>query len=522
MAGCELPALLASWMRFQITLPFRSGRKCCGGRSSFQTILGSRSARPRPRRPPGGLAPPPGGPPPRGGGKTVGCPACQGAGGGHCARLVRDCDAGSPTGWYGSDHCAPAQDCPDRARSLDQTGCADASSLSMQRLLARLPTTVANIRGVNMAKRRTFTAAFKARVAKEALRGDKTVRDEREAEIRKLHEKIGQLVIERDFLPIEEGFFACQRGRRAQECGRRTRDRAGWQRICWGKPLAGTSAMANARIPEGASRGTRELGSSADRAHAVRMRVPGPAGLAVEGADGLRERAREGAGGRRDAPTSHARRAAPAAAGRRGPGRPPAAGPQGTAQRPSGADLGRVPPPALHPAPGGGRTAPRSRARPPRSRPSAAAAPPAGHHRRPAQLPPRAPPAVPTRILRCAGRLPARAHRAPLSGPLPATDSLAIPWPATRRAAQSAGCGPHTNKVIQHFFGAAKQGLRRRVGRAYLGRDLEDHPAQAALTANLRHPDYVHILCGTLDRLPQAFAQLDGQPCTGPPRLAHV
>ena len=87
-----------------------------------------------------------------------------------------------------------------------------------------------------MAKRRTFTAAFKARVAEEALRGDRTVqqiaarhavhpnqvsqwkrkaseglvtlfergaktgRDEREAEIRKLHEKIGQLVIERDFL----------------------------------------------------------------------------------------------------------------------------------------------------------------------------------------------------------------------------------------------------------------------------------------------------------------------------------
>ena len=87
-----------------------------------------------------------------------------------------------------------------------------------------------------MAKRRTFTAAFKVRVAKEALRGDKTVRqiaakhgvhphqvsqwkrkaseglvelfergaqagrDRREAEIRKLHEKIGQLVVERDFL----------------------------------------------------------------------------------------------------------------------------------------------------------------------------------------------------------------------------------------------------------------------------------------------------------------------------------
>ena len=87
-----------------------------------------------------------------------------------------------------------------------------------------------------MAKRRTFTVAFKARIAKEALRGDRTVQqiaakhevhpnqvsqwkrkaseglvelfergaqagqDEREAEIRKLHETIGQLVVERDFL----------------------------------------------------------------------------------------------------------------------------------------------------------------------------------------------------------------------------------------------------------------------------------------------------------------------------------
>ena len=99
-----------------------------------------------------------------------------------------------------------------------------------------------------MAKRRTFTAAFKARVVKEALRGDRTVqqiiarhslhpnqvsqwkrkaseglvelferarksaRDEREAELRKLHEKIGQLAVERDFLiypagHIEEHFL---------------------------------------------------------------------------------------------------------------------------------------------------------------------------------------------------------------------------------------------------------------------------------------------------------------------------
>jgi len=66
-----------------------------------------------------------------------------------------------------------------------------------------------------------------------------------------------------------------------------------------------------------------------------------------------------------------------------------------------------------------------------------------------------------------------------------------------------------TNNVAEHFFGHEKQHLRRRLGRANLGRDLEDQPAQAALAANLRHPDYVHVLCGSLDRLPTAFAELD-------------
>ena len=92
------------------------------------------------------------------------------------------------------------------------------------------------LEGVTRAKRRTLTAASKARVAKEVLREDKTVRqiaakhavhpnhvsqwkckasgglvtlfergaktgrDEREAEVRNLHEKIVQLAIERDFL----------------------------------------------------------------------------------------------------------------------------------------------------------------------------------------------------------------------------------------------------------------------------------------------------------------------------------
>jgi hypothetical protein len=68
-----------------------------------------------------------------------------------------------------------------------------------------------------------------------------------------------------------------------------------------------------------------------------------------------------------------------------------------------------------------------------------------------------------------------------------------------------------TNNKAEHYFGGEKQHLRRRLGRANLGRDLEDQPAQAALVSNLRHPDYVRILCGSLDNLHEAFANLDEQ-----------
>ena len=60
-----------------------------------------------------------------------------------------------------------------------------------------------------------------------------------------------------------------------------------------------------------------------------------------------------------------------------------------------------------------------------------------------------------------------------------------------------------TNNVIEEFFASAKQGLRRGLGRAHLGRDMEDQPAQTALAANLRHPDYVHILCGHWTNCPK-------------------
>jgi hypothetical protein len=47
------------------------------------------------------------------------------------------------------------------------------------------------------------------------------------------------------------------------------------------------------------------------------------------------------------------------------------------------------------------------------------------------------------------------------------------------------------------------------LGRANLSRDLEDQPAQAALASNLRHPDYVRLVSGSLENLPTAFAKLD-------------
>jgi hypothetical protein len=65
--------------------------------------------------------------------------------------------------------------------------------------------------------------------------------------------------------------------------------------------------------------------------------------------------------------------------------------------------------------------------------------------------------------------------------------------------------------VSEHFFGQGKHQLRRRLGRAHLARDLEDQPAQAALAANLQQPDYVRLLCGSLDNLSTAFAELDEQ-----------
>ena len=65
-----------------------------------------------------------------------------------------------------------------------------------------------------------------------------------------------------------------------------------------------------------------------------------------------------------------------------------------------------------------------------------------------------------------------------------------------------------TNNVADHVFSIAKQQLRQRLGRARLGRVMEDRPVPAA---NLPCPHDVRIVCLTLARLPQAIAVLDRQ-----------
>jgi len=66
-----------------------------------------------------------------------------------------------------------------------------------------------------------------------------------------------------------------------------------------------------------------------------------------------------------------------------------------------------------------------------------------------------------------------------------------------------------TNNCIEGLWDDMKHGERRRSGRKVLTQDFEQLPPAAALTANLRSRDYVAIVCGSLDKLPQAFAELD-------------
>jgi len=66
-----------------------------------------------------------------------------------------------------------------------------------------------------------------------------------------------------------------------------------------------------------------------------------------------------------------------------------------------------------------------------------------------------------------------------------------------------------TNNVIEGFFHVMKHKERRRSGRKILTRDFECIPAEAALAMNLFNREYVELVCGTLDKLPDLFSKLD-------------
>ena len=66
-----------------------------------------------------------------------------------------------------------------------------------------------------------------------------------------------------------------------------------------------------------------------------------------------------------------------------------------------------------------------------------------------------------------------------------------------------------TNNDLEGFFRGIKQGERKRSGRKVLTQDFEQLPANAAYAENLRYDDYVAIVCGSLDKLAEAFARLD-------------
>ncbi len=86
-------------------------------------------------------------------------------------------------------------------------------------------------------------------------------------------------------------------------------------------------------------------------------------------------------------------------------------------------------------------------------------------------------------------------------------------WGHIIRLPEYAGGGirlvARTNELLENFFKEVKHSERRRSGRKNLTKDLEHLPAAALLAHNLKHDDYVSIVCGSLDKLAEAFVQLD-------------
>ena len=66
-----------------------------------------------------------------------------------------------------------------------------------------------------------------------------------------------------------------------------------------------------------------------------------------------------------------------------------------------------------------------------------------------------------------------------------------------------------TNNGIENFNGRLKQDERKRSGRKVLTKDFEDMPEGVPFIKNLKKPDYVKILCESMENLPAAIAKID-------------
>ncbi len=66
-----------------------------------------------------------------------------------------------------------------------------------------------------------------------------------------------------------------------------------------------------------------------------------------------------------------------------------------------------------------------------------------------------------------------------------------------------------TNNLMERSFRKIKRRCRRRHGRKKLQKDMASLPAEIALVENLQNQRYVATVMGTIDKLPQKFAELD-------------
>jgi hypothetical protein len=65
-----------------------------------------------------------------------------------------------------------------------------------------------------------------------------------------------------------------------------------------------------------------------------------------------------------------------------------------------------------------------------------------------------------------------------------------------------------TNNMPERFFGRPKHFMRRVTGKKNVRREVDALSSQALIVFNLKTPRYVELVCGSLDRLPQAFRDL--------------